>query len=276
MAAPNELEAWREVHSKLLIACELAQESVDAERMQHRYWMEELAVNLTDEGQLTANSVWAKACAPKKTLSKKKMNLLYRRRKGRHNESLSKGKGKRKAAALQRERAAAARSGGGDDASLHAESSAAGPPRKLRIKMKKHKPATAPAATPTYAAAESDDSEEDEEEDLDTPSHQYGQEEYSAAPAAHPYHHGGGPMQNNNASNPLQMMAAVAFGTSPAGYAPMGETPSYSTYLTSGHPRHHSLLSAAPPFYSRASASNMATYSSLQDVADEDDDEDAF
>ena len=74
-----------------------------------------------------------------------------------------------------------------------------------------------------------------------------------------------------------QQQAAVAFGTNPAGYAPMAETPSYATYL-SGRPQQLASASSALPFNSRASASNMATYSSLQDVADEEDDgsEDAF
>ena len=317
MAEPNELEAWREVHTKLLIACELAQEAVDAERMQQRYWMEELAANLTlpeggnaDELQLASTSVWARPVAPKKTISKKKMTQLYKKRKGKPES-----KGKRKASALREKKPKRRDNGDGEEDS---SMGAGGPPRKLRIKMKNKKPAASPATPPPAPApaareeqyeeseeeededdeVDNDDFDDDEEEEEDLndtyPHHQQQQHHHhhETSASSHSNHHY--PSSSNTAQqyvgqNPLQMMvrmierdacwarcifgiscfhgslqAAVAFGTSQP-YSPMTETPSYSAYM-SHNPR--------GSFNSRASG--IATYGSLQDIADEDDDEDAF
>ena len=66
-----------------------------------------------------------------------------------------------------------------------------------------------------------------------------------------------------NWTNTIQQ-AAVAFGTSQP-YSTAVETPSYSAYMSNNN---------RASFNSRAS--NIETYGSLQDIADEDDDEDAF
>ena len=166
MAEPNELEAWREVHSKLLIACELAQEAVDAERMQYRYWMEEIVANVTEEGQYTSTSGWTRPSAPKKTISKKKLALLYKKRpRGKKSESSTASKNKKKKRKVS------------STSVTRAEEE---PPRKLRINMKKQKVTAATTAVapwtpvtsfPTPAAPrqyQEDDEDHDEVDDEDS------------------------------------------------------------------------------------------------------------
>jgi hypothetical protein len=125
MAEPNELEAWREVHGKLLMACELAQEAVDEERRALRYWMEELAANLTEDGQRTANSVWTPPMLPK-SAPKKKIVQLLKKRKRKPKPVASKKKRKQKVEPATQ-----------DD--KEAGPTLASPPRKLRLKTKKKK-----------------------------------------------------------------------------------------------------------------------------------------
>jgi len=68
--AVNELEAWKEVHDSLTAAVQISLEAVAALKAQHRYWLEEICANLTDEGKLQASSVWLRPVPPKKTKGK--------------------------------------------------------------------------------------------------------------------------------------------------------------------------------------------------------------
>lgn len=57
-ADSDEMEAWREVHSNLMQAVRIAHEAVSIEKAQRRYWLEEIAWNLSEDGNLTNASVW--------------------------------------------------------------------------------------------------------------------------------------------------------------------------------------------------------------------------
>ena len=57
-ANDEELRAWREVHSTLLVAVHKAQEAVAIQKAQRRYWLEEIVYNLDDAGRPTNRSVW--------------------------------------------------------------------------------------------------------------------------------------------------------------------------------------------------------------------------
>lgn len=68
----SELKTWKEIHSHLSHAILVAREAVDVAKAQRRYWLEEIAANITDEGKLTAASVWKKPTTVKKTSVKKR------------------------------------------------------------------------------------------------------------------------------------------------------------------------------------------------------------
>jgi hypothetical protein len=54
----DDVAAWREVHATLLIAVQKAQEAIAIQKAQRRYWLEEIAWNLDDSGQLANHSIW--------------------------------------------------------------------------------------------------------------------------------------------------------------------------------------------------------------------------
>jgi hypothetical protein len=70
----SEMESWREAHKTLTEAVIVAKEAVTAAKAQRRYWLEEIAANLTAEGKLTSSSVWKKPTKAKGGL-KRKSNL---------------------------------------------------------------------------------------------------------------------------------------------------------------------------------------------------------
>lgn len=90
MAEPNTLEAWREVHSTLLKACEMAQDSVDHLKMEERYWLEELSSNLTVDGTLSGTSVWNQPRKPNLVKRKAQAPPSKRKRANKKSESPNK------------------------------------------------------------------------------------------------------------------------------------------------------------------------------------------
>ena len=58
------------MHDSLTAAVQISLEAVAALKAQHRYWLEEICANLTDEGKLQASSVWLRPVPPKKTKGK--------------------------------------------------------------------------------------------------------------------------------------------------------------------------------------------------------------
>jgi hypothetical protein len=73
-----DLQAWREVHKRLTEAVIVAKEAVAAAKSQRRYWLEEIAANLTPEGKLTATSPWKKTIKPKSSSTGKRKSLAKR------------------------------------------------------------------------------------------------------------------------------------------------------------------------------------------------------
>jgi hypothetical protein len=58
MDETSELSAWREVHNVLLTSVRKAQEAIAIQKAQRRYWLEEIAYNLDDNGLPAIHSVW--------------------------------------------------------------------------------------------------------------------------------------------------------------------------------------------------------------------------
>jgi hypothetical protein len=56
--ALEDVAVWREVHSTLLLAVRKAQDAIAIQKAQRRYWMEEIAWNLGEDGSLTPFSSW--------------------------------------------------------------------------------------------------------------------------------------------------------------------------------------------------------------------------
>jgi hypothetical protein len=197
MTEPNGIEAWREVHSKLLVACELAQEAVDVQLSQQRYWLEEIVGNVTEHGTLEITSHWAHPSAYRRTISKRKRNSLKKRRRTISEATFMRGK-KRKFKLLKAVGRDSVSSSKGESESASVTSShAEAPPRKLRIKMKRPsqpKPPPPPPPPPApcqYEEPESADEEEEPEHHEST--HNLAARDYVEA-------------QQYVGQNPLQMM----------------------------------------------------------------------
>lgn len=71
----DDLEAWREVHATLLQAVRKAQEAVDMQKAQRRYWLEEIAWNLSEDGCPTGASAWLRPVPVIKSSLKKGAHL---------------------------------------------------------------------------------------------------------------------------------------------------------------------------------------------------------
>lgn len=87
MAESNDRKAWEEVHSTLLKACELAQDSLNAQKMQYRFWLEEITANLTTDGHLTPTSVWTHPKRPNLNSKRKPPVVASGKRKRKSTES---------------------------------------------------------------------------------------------------------------------------------------------------------------------------------------------
>jgi hypothetical protein len=71
----DEVNTWRQVHSTLFNAVIKAQEAVAIQKAQRRFWLEEIAYNLDDAGQPASHSLWKRpirAIATIKAVRKKK------------------------------------------------------------------------------------------------------------------------------------------------------------------------------------------------------------
>ncbi|KAI2496868.1 hypothetical protein MHU86_17615 [Fragilaria crotonensis] len=77
----SEIKAWREVHARLTEAVIVAKEAVAAAKAQRRYWLEEIAANLTPEGKLTAASIWKKPSKVKAVVKRKSLPKAMSKRK---------------------------------------------------------------------------------------------------------------------------------------------------------------------------------------------------
>ena len=56
--AVPQLEVWQEVHSSLLHAIRKSQAGIAVEKAQRRFWLEEIAANLNEDGTLKNKSIW--------------------------------------------------------------------------------------------------------------------------------------------------------------------------------------------------------------------------
>lgn len=96
LPADNDIDTWKQLHKKLLEAVLVAREAVAAQKAQKRFWLEELAANLTEDGKLTATSVWKRPS--RKILTKKKPKSSKRKRETDGNTKPPKKQKKPKAA----------------------------------------------------------------------------------------------------------------------------------------------------------------------------------
>ena len=79
----TEMGPWKEVHQQLINAVIISKDAIAIQKAQRRYWLTEINANLTEDGKLTATSVWkrpgkkrgrapgSKTTKPKKTVKPK-------------------------------------------------------------------------------------------------------------------------------------------------------------------------------------------------------------
>jgi outer membrane biosynthesis protein TonB len=142
----NELNAWRQVHEQLANAVIIAKEAVAAKKLQRRFWLEEICANLTEEGKVTANSVWKRPVPVKKAVVKrstKPKELVVKKRKPKAEPKPKKPRKKK--------------SIGDDDEE--------GQPKKKKIRLKLNKEAQ--EAEPVELAANDDQRSQDASETVD-------------------------------------------------------------------------------------------------------------
>ena len=142
----NELDAWRQVHEQLTNAVIIAKEAVAAKKLQRRFWLEEICANLTEEGKLTASSVWTRPVPVKKTVVKRALKPKEPVVKKRKPKAEPKPKKPRKKKSL-----------GDDDEE--------GQPKKKIIRLKLNKEAQ--EAEPVEVAADDDQHSQDASETVD-------------------------------------------------------------------------------------------------------------
>jgi len=69
----DNIDAWKEVKSQLILAITLTRDSINAEKAKRRFLLEELYTNLTPQGTLAASSQWTrKVATPNKKGTKRK------------------------------------------------------------------------------------------------------------------------------------------------------------------------------------------------------------
>lgn len=133
----SELTAWREVHKRLTEAVIIAKEAVAAAKAQRRYWLEEIAANLTTEGKLTATSVWKKPT---------KVKIVNKRK------SLPKAISKRKKS---------------DDTETDEDEPPTKKKKVVRAKVKKVQPKRLKLSLSQARARDPDDDDDDDDDDID-------------------------------------------------------------------------------------------------------------
>jgi outer membrane biosynthesis protein TonB len=142
----NELDAWRQLHENLTNAVIIAKEAVAAKKLQRRFWLEEICANLTEEGKLTANSVWKRPVPVKKTVVKRAPKPKEPVVKKRKPKAEPKPKKPRKKKSI-----------GDDDEE--------GQPKKKKIRLKLDKEAQ--EAEPVEIVADNDQHSQDASETVD-------------------------------------------------------------------------------------------------------------
>ena len=68
----DEVRAWRNVHSTLLLAVHEAQKAIAVQKAQRRFWLEEIVHNLDDTGRPANRSVWQGPVQARMETKKKK------------------------------------------------------------------------------------------------------------------------------------------------------------------------------------------------------------
>jgi hypothetical protein len=182
-APPSELDAWKEVHATLTEAVKRAQDAVNAQKAQRRFWLEEICTNLTGEGKLKA-TVWNRPVVQKKTAAKKPSvpKTAGTKRKKKDPDTKPAKKPRKKKAA-------------NDDGEVDA-------PKTKKIKISAKKKAAVPEA---FLRQPEEDLDESETYSHDSSGMQPG--EYAPVPPHGPP----GPQQWGvpQGQNPLQMMVRI-------------------------------------------------------------------
>ena len=85
----SELDSWRQVHRTLINAVIVAEEAVAIQKAQRRYWLQEIAANLDEEGTSMhqSTSIWKRPVTIKRHPAKRA--TTKRRKKASANESSS-------------------------------------------------------------------------------------------------------------------------------------------------------------------------------------------
>jgi hypothetical protein len=77
----SSIDPWQQIHTTLLAAVREAELAVAAQKSQRRFWLEELCGNLTEDGSLTATSVWKRSTSSTKTAASKTAAAAAKRKR---------------------------------------------------------------------------------------------------------------------------------------------------------------------------------------------------
>jgi hypothetical protein len=181
----NALQAWKEIHSSLLRAVQEAQEAVRIQKIQKRYWLEELAFNLTDSGKLVFHSVWKKpvvmktASVPTKGSNKRPSNTLATKKK----EKATKRKKKDESSASAKK---------GNTNKLANRKPAAA--KKARIKKEERSSSPQPQDSSPSSYQNEEEQDEDDDEEVEEEHEEDDERAYDEQPPRfprpqHPHHY---------------------------------------------------------------------------------------
>lgn len=154
------VESWRQVHSHLVEAVQVARAAVAAKRAQRRFWLEEICGNLSESGKLLPTSVWKRPIAPKKTPAKKAAAAKKRKTKATEKPRKPRKKATKKETNEESPKP--------EDSNEHDEPQVSTKPPKIRLKLSKQ------LADDTKSASSQPNDSSDEESTTE----EHGENEY--------------------------------------------------------------------------------------------------
>jgi hypothetical protein len=92
----DDIESWRELHRNLIEAVKVAEEAVASQKVQRRYWLEEICANLDEDGTHLTSSVWNRPLTLTKKMITKRASSTSKKRKKSLEQKPAKKPRKRK------------------------------------------------------------------------------------------------------------------------------------------------------------------------------------
>ena len=91
-SAVEDVTAWKEVRGQLMLAIQLTQDSISAEKAKRRFLLEEIYLNVEQNGKLKATSTWIPQNSTKKKKSGKKAVSLVNGTKSKNSKNSKKAR----------------------------------------------------------------------------------------------------------------------------------------------------------------------------------------